>query len=186
MAVVAVLVLVAVSAAGWLSTYQPLRSGQVGGVYAAGVDTRDNVLGSEYRVVESKPGDTITLLFSLRNDGPFGITVVGVEQPFNPDGVVDFTGHAESTTPARFELQDPPTGVLSTVTAPFALSPGEAYEARVSFDVLECATEASALGSVGWSTTLPVTYRVLGIDRTVDLDIGYAIAIESLPHCPVP
>jgi len=29
-----------------------------------------------------------------------------------------------------------------------------------------------------------VTYRVLGMNRTVDLDIGYAIALESLPNCP--
>jgi len=35
-----------------------------------------------------------------------------------------------------------------------------------------------------WSTPLPVTYRVLGMNRTVELDIGYAIALESLPNCP--
>ena len=54
----------------------------------------------------------------------------------------------------------------------------------MSFEVLECATELGAPGSTNWSTTLPVTYRVLGMNRTVDLDIGYAIALESLPNCP--
>ena len=183
-AVIGLLLLAALVTGGWLRNYQPMRSGQVAGVDASGLEVRDNVLGIEYRVIEPTPGDTITLLMSLRNDGPLGSTIVGVEQPFNPDGVVDLASFAETTTPARLELADPRTGLLSPITAPFTLAPGAAYEARVSFGVLECATELGAPGSTNWSTTLPVTYRVLGMNRTVDLDIGYAIALESLPNCP--
>jgi len=87
-AVIGLLLLAALVTGGWLRNYQPMRSGQVAGVDASGLEVRDNVLGIEYRVIEPTPGDTITVLMSLRNDGPLGITIVGVEQPFNPDGVV--------------------------------------------------------------------------------------------------
>jgi hypothetical protein len=122
--VIGVLLLAALMAGAWLSNYQPVRSGQVAGVDAPDVERRDNVLGTEYHVIEPGPGDAITFWMSLRNDGPLGITVVGVEQPFNSDGVVDFSGYAETTTPARLELADPRTGLLSPVTAPFARARG--------------------------------------------------------------
>lgn len=179
------LVLAAVAAAGgWLLAYQPIRGGEVGGADAPTIESIDTVLGSEYRVVAPSPGDTITLFVSLRNDGPLGVTIVGVEQPFNADGVVDRLLSAESTTPARLEIVDAQTGLSSPADLPFALEPGAAVEARVSFDVLECATELGAPGSINWSTSLPMTYSVLGMERAIDLDIGYAIAIESLPSCP--
>jgi hypothetical protein len=182
--VIGLILVAVVVAGGWLLVYQPMQSGQVAGVDAPGLELRDNVLGSEYLVVEPQPGDQISMTISLRNDGPLGVTVVRVDQPFNADGVVDFAGQAETTTAARLELADPRTGLMSPVTGAFALAPGAVYEARVSFEVLDCATELGAPGSVNWSTTIPVTYRVLGMTRTVELDIGYAMAIESLPNCP--
>jgi hypothetical protein len=68
--------------------------------------------------------------------------------------------------------------------APFTLGAGQHIELKITFDVLDCATVPGMAGGRQTVTTAPVIYRVLGITRTVDVPLGYAFSIESLPSCP--
>ena len=122
----------------------------------------------------------------LRNEGPLGVTIVEVGQPFNPDGTVDPMMSAETTGAGRLELTVYPPGRQVLVSEPFSIAPGEGYEATLSFDVLDCATDPGMEGRRTTATTVPVTYRVLGMTRTVELDIGYAISLVAAPTCPSP
>ena len=63
------------------------------------------------------------------------------------------------------------------------LEPGAWVQAKVSFGILDCATESLPHG-VDSVLTVPMTYRAFGITHGVDLDVGYAMSVEALPHCP--
>jgi hypothetical protein len=166
----------------WVLVYQPMLTSDGG--FGAGrkvglgydATTVDNVSGTEFRVSPPVPGDEIGLAFPLHNDGPLGITIVGIGNPFNPEGVVgapiDWTSPGEATRTADLTGRETPL-------APFALSGGGYTQVRLAFDVHDCATGSWAPGSGTTVDTVPITYRVLGLTRTVSVPLGYALTIDT-------
>ena len=178
-----------IAGAVWFSAYQPLSS--TNGGYGAGFTAGggydsvviDNAFGQERRIVEPQAGDEIAMLFPLENGGPLGITIVSVAQPFNPTGTVGSGSRPDETSAARATRATDPAESEYVELTPFALPAGGRASIRLTFDVLDCAT-ISTSGQINTATTVPVTIRVLGVTRTVDVPLPYAISIESLPHCP--
>jgi hypothetical protein len=187
---VAAALLVAVLGAGvpWINTYQPLSGGN--GSYGVWLEpgglenvvTIDNAFGQEYRVVGAGAGDEITMLFPLDNHGPLGVTILDIGQPFNPWGTVGDRMHIDQTSLGRVTRALDSSEQEWVPLTPFALPAGGHTQIRLAFDVLDCATVESETGSS--ATTVEVTYRVLGVNRTEQVPLGYAVSIDSLPHCP--
>lgn len=178
-------VVLALVAATYVLRYQPLA--HRGGVFAAGTVTDDptkfvfgkpartvfNVFGSEARVGPFPAGGRFGFLVTLTNDGPFPVTVEGVEpvlSKLHSGGTQMFVTTDESDS-------------RSLVPAGTFVMPSHAMR-TVGFrvDVRDCKP-----GDAGATTTISgvrIVYRFLGVQHTayVQLD-GRAVTLQEPPRC---
>ncbi len=125
-------------------------------------------------------GTSITYRFSIANNGPAGVTVVGVGDPLQAD-----PGQAASLKVVSFrpDLQvahDASTGWVPF--RPFALSPGSQAGIEMQLTLKQCMPKAAGMmfGSV------PVTFRVSGLTRHVWFQPDVQIDLRGTGNCPSP
>ncbi len=130
--------------------------------------------------MDYEDGKTFTYFFTLSNEGPFGVTITGVDlDPRGPDYVF------------MIEPYDVAMGSEANVSASrpivpfeqFELQPGEFRELhiRARFDDCEVHERGSEHGFSGES----VSYRFFWVERTVDISTPELIVPRpSLEECP--
>jgi hypothetical protein len=175
----AVVIVLLLGGAAWAVRYQPLSAGEFGGAGRAlpggGVHPdRDvtNTYGTELTVVRPDEGDHLRLFASLRNDGPAGVRVQGVETGMFP---------AELQVVRVSVLAD--DGSATDVSDGFDVPAGAYLRLQVDADIPICeGTRFRNQGTVS-SSALIVRYRAFSWEHTATLDLGYTLAIEDGIHC---
>jgi hypothetical protein len=158
--------------------YEPLTGlGNLWGVTGAHLEQSR----SRAQVVDYEDGKSFTYFFTLSNDGPFGVTITGVDlnPPSGPGYVFMIESYAVAMGSETNEMASRPIVPFE----PFGLKPGEFREIhiRARFDDCEVHQEGIEHGFSGES----VTYRFLWIERTVDIATpGLKVPRPSLEECP--
>jgi len=144
----------------------------------------------EFVTVPVGPTDPFTVAFQIHNPGALPITLLGLDGPLDPDASV----HAASLVSLGW-LPDPAAvrGNLAlsarpetvVVAWPITLAPGE----RVVLVVMGRGGACAQPGGTGGSlpiTRLPLTYRVLGIERTADIGLPATVFVAARKGCTAP
>lgn len=180
---IVVVVLAWVAAGIWVSHYQPFVSSEAGMVAPGGrVTSVENVFGTEYTLHHPQSGTVVTIYDDLAIDGPLPVTVVSVGNPF-PDGQGGLINIADHWV---VQMRPTPQSEQFVPFQPVALNSGGWLRLRLQFTIPDCARR-NAGRTVAIS--FPVTYRVLGITRTVDVPAaagGVAYALAAPPACGLP
>lgn len=157
--------------------YQPLTGlGNLWGVTGAHLEQSR----SRAQVADYEDGKAFTHFFTLSNDGPFGVTIAGVD--LNPSG----PGYVFMIEPYAVAMGSETNMMASRPIVPFEpfeLKPGEFREVhiRARFDDCEVHEKGTEHGFSGES----VTYRFLWIERTVDIATPeLKVPRPSLEECP--
>jgi hypothetical protein len=181
---VAVLDLIVLAAVVWLTNVEPLHRGSVGyGMEDHRVEATQHhvdafgVSGTVIEV-EAPPEQVFTYRFSLRNDGPLPVTILAL-------GSVDGPIHIEAVE-VRPELIGTEVANVSKgfePFAPFTLSAG--HEAAITAEVNVTDEYCADIGGYSSWSTVPITYRLLGITRHSDLQTGVEIRMvgTKAPRC---
>ena len=176
------LLLLAIAFGVFVSSYDPLAPGST---FGPGPGSTGEVTGPDgVTVSRIRYRDQFRTAFemSVRNDGPLGITLLGVvpTDRANYAGLITVLGASLPNDPAH------PFGALTQVPPlrPFSLSPGAERTLVVRLLLSNCRFNAPGgsqiLGSVN------VRYRVLGVtrDRPVDLTEPIEVVAPSKRDCP--
>ena len=183
------LVVLIVLAAGagfwWVRSYRPLEAGPVFGTVGA-TFRHGTIQASERpiyaRVLDYRHGEEVATYFSIRNAGPFAVTVEGIEDlPVPPE---DFDGLL-SFIEARMGRGNGEVDPGETVPlSPFSLGSGEERLVLLRWRFDNCR---------GWDPddTLSgsrheIGYRVMGLSRSATIELPGAWAVEGPPadECP--
>ena len=179
-----------VAIVGWSWSYQPMESGNVGGVIGGtGAEVRDieNYFGTDYRVVRAAPGSTVTVLMSLAvsPDAPAGVTVnsVGSPVPLTGGGMVSFADSADTSSRVQpRSAVDRQAGNLAN--GPVTLEPGDLLEVTITLTLPQCKVDRTAGGWSSFGNEVPVDYSAFGVSHTTDIPLGYALTFGDTPTCP--
>ncbi len=144
-----------------------------------GITHLDNTLGTEVRI-EFEPAGTFMYFVGLYNDGPRSVRIEDVR----PWGFYywGFDGLAVAAS----ELNSFP-GTDYRPFHPFTLKAGETRYVRLDFRLADC--DPAGLQDNGYSVvdSLPVTYKVLGFRRTVDVPFDRtALSVLATGECNHP
>lgn len=184
----AVLVLLAALAASglWVGRLQPLAVGSLGWGPTDLASTKvipqlwSGLPGSPevFRIDATGPGQTITYRFSIRNDGPVGITVTGVGVPLSTQA-----GYALTVVPVRMHPNTIGAGLDPNRWYPFrsfAMAPGQeaSIEMQATWHGCMVRGTTTSFGEV------PISFRVFGVPRTVQFtpDVQIDLAGQQ-PTC---
>jgi hypothetical protein len=157
------------TAAALVARYQPLEHGSSGGTPSISLPFKDvdnPSEGTTTRVVTYIQGAKLDVDVSIRNDGPWGVTIASV--PRQNFGL--------------FHVTEVRRGVLNNCCvatepfAPFALSPGEDRLLRLHGVVSGCKNYATEGGVI--FNSYPVRYRILGITRSTWIESTHEIEIH--------
>ncbi len=145
----------------------------------AGITHLDNTLGTEVRI-EFDPGGTFMAYLGLYNGGPRDVRIEEVR----PQGFYywAFDGVAVSGSE-----QDVFPSADHRTFRPFTLAAGETRHLRLDFRLADC--DPASLQDGGYSVvdSLPVTYKVLGFRRTVDVPFDKtALSVLATGECNHP
>ena len=177
----ALVLLVATTSTGAVITvgrYRPLESGMR--FHAWGADTVPSP-GREVRLVYEH-GEEFQYSFDVRNTGPWGVTVTGVELT-RPAGN-RFEGPIEQLevrmAPVKNRLDDR----NSVPFRPFSLGSSDYRIIVIRARFWDCETLGRG-SSAGWGTEM-VRYRVLGISRKMDVRLARDLIVrsEDVVSCP--
>ncbi len=161
----------------WVIHYQPFVSSEAGMVAPGGrVTSTGNVFGTEYTLHRPRPGTVVTIYADLAIAGPVPVTVVSVGNPF-PDGHGGMINIADHWV---VQMRPTPQSEQFIPFHPVALNGESWLRLRLQFTIPDCAPRND--GSTV-ATSFPVTYRVLGITRTVEVPAADTTAY-SLAHPP--
>ena len=145
----------------------------------AGITQLGNTLGTEVRV-EFEPGGRFMAYFDLFNGGPRSVRIEDVRpQSFHYWG---FDGLALSG-----DERDVFPATESGAFRPFTLAAGETRSVRLDFRLADC--DPARLQDGGYSVvdSLPVTYKVLGFRRTIDVPFDRtALSVHASGDCNLP
>jgi hypothetical protein len=173
-------VLMTVLVGAFLANYQPLIHGSESGV-SVRVKRIEGLVPPDTWVVTYVDGQTFVFAVSIRNDGPVGVTVtsVGQEDPHVEalkayDGA--FRGASEELGLPTHDVRE-----LSPLR-PFALAPGHERLVWIRYRFQNCRFYSFG-GSSGF-TSLPVTFRVLGIPRHGRVNLHTVLEVKSPKDCP--
>lgn len=176
--VILVIAALVVAAGAAVANHQPLRSGNNYRTSACFEDVGDFISATGEHVnawrftCTGEKQDSFLWGVSLRNDGPFPITVIGLE-PLARAGW-DPMGPVQARI-SRLELTDGPEA--KDAFAPFRIAPGEQW-------FIEFYGTSTGRCSPGTTTSMHagmgVTYRLGPLTRRDMVDVGPAILIE----CP--
>ena len=165
--------------AGVLVRYQPLRTGSSSQSPqgSKGVDSTDSSDGRTTYLVQYQDGRTASYGFSIRNDGRWGITVVGFGGSEQTGGLLDHFVYRMSDT--GFTVDE---GAFK----PFALGPGKERSIIVMATFANCESYIALAGVIYDHVT--VRYKTLGIERTTEVPFGIKVEVVSPANanCPRP
>lgn len=147
-------------------TYSPLHAAGAG---AEG--PRTQARGNEI-LVRYQAKKPVRVTVRVVNGGRFGITVTGIDQP--PTGA-DFL-----VQPVRRVMQVDPDGGAWTVFQPFRLAPGASRNLGVVYRFKNCSGTPQGAGQAISSHT--ITFTLLGMNHTQDVDTGTKIIVRSAPN----
>lgn len=176
--VLALIVVITASVfAGLLIVYDPLQPGSLSGtpvVPGPYEDSTDDETGEEIRSLTYVHGGALGVLVSVRNDGPWGITITGV-------GIQE--GGLFRVEQVRRGV---PGGCCTAYEpfAPFSLQPGEERPLELLGVMNGCGNYTPGSGTA-WNS-YRIEYRILGVERTRDLVVRERIEINipSRYVCP--
>ena len=175
----ALLAALAAGGAGVLVRYQPLRPGSSGqspqgSKEVASTDSSD--ARSTY-LVQYEDGRTTSYGFSIRNDGRWGITVVGFGGSEQAGGLLDHFVYRFSDT--GFTVDQ---GAFKA----FALGPGRERSIMVTARFANCESYIALAGVIYDHVT--VRYKTLGMARTTEVPLGIKVEVVSPANanCPRP
>jgi len=178
---VGVAVLGAVAGFGaYLIRYQPLTT-NAAGPQSTGDLTATSSAGSTRTVYRAiyRDGQTIGYLFDLTNNGPWGVTIIGVETPAG--NTLLRTVAVEMRRDGRCCGADP-TDLERFVS--FSLSPQEQKLIVVRAEFDNCVGWAA--GTVQSFSVPTIRFRVLGVTRRVQLSASWTIQVRSPPDADCP
>jgi hypothetical protein len=144
-----------------------------------GITRVENALGTDVRI-EFEPGGTFMAFFGLVNRGPRSVRIEEVR----PQGFYywAFDGMAV----ARGE-QDVFPSTDHRTFRPFTLAAGETRYLRLDFRLADCDPAGLQHGGYSVVDSLPVTYKVLGFRRTVDVPFDKtALSVLAMGECNHP
>ena len=180
-AAVALVALGVGAGACWVSAYQPLEWGGLGGAgrpFADGIKpdaTLTNIYGTEYVINSPDEGDQVRMLTSVRNDGPLAVTLTQIDAAFVPYELV------MTNVQARVE----PVGTSRAVDQdhPLVIPPGSTVDLTLNAAVPTC--PGSWFRNSGYASASAVTlhYTALGMRHTSQLDLRYALTLAEGVHC---
>jgi len=181
--VVAVVLLCAVAVVVWANRVDPLASGSVRfriADPALHVTVRSiEALGvsGTIQTVQTRPGQTFTYRFSIRNEGRVPVQIVDVGDDTAHGSIV--TRRAVRMEPDLYADPNPSAGFEPF--APFTLSAGQeaGIEMLVTVGKSACFHDPGQ-PYIGWYLE-SVDYKVLGITRHGWLDTGSEIRVTSTP-----
>jgi len=176
--IVTLLCSVVVAAAVWVMNVEPLARGSVG--YA--IDDRSlrvternvDALGASgtIQTLAMQRGMSFTYRFSLTNDGPVPITILGIGLDDGDDPIAIRLAAAKPD----LRLGAGPMDGFGPFE-PFAIASGDEAGLEVRVHVGGDACYAPGSSAVIWQ--LPVTYRILGITRHGWVDTGTEIRLTG-------
>ncbi|MEX2182831.1 MAG: hypothetical protein WEC14_00125 [Chloroflexota bacterium] len=144
----------------------------------------------EFVTLPIGPTDPFTVAFQIHNPGALPITLLGLDGPLDPNASV----HAASLVSLGW-LPDPAAVrgdlVLSArpetavVAWPITLAPGDRLILVVMGRGGACAEPGGTGGSLP-ITSVPLAYRVLGIERTTDVGLPATLFIAARKGCTAP
>jgi hypothetical protein len=166
--VVAVVVLAVLGSGVGVVAYEPLREGSYGRLTGPSKIEDQRGVGEQARVVTYESGREMIVEFSIRNEGPLGVTITGIPSP---------TGGALSL----FEVIETRRGVeqCCAETEPFApFELGRNGERFIQLrGILKGCGDYVPGSSIAWSS-YPVRYRILGVSRTQLVHTRSPVIIE--------
>jgi hypothetical protein len=172
--------------------YLPLEQGS-----SSGPDT--NVPGSRYLRTESdpfgsgslyvycgKPAGDFAWMVSLRNDGPVTITLLGLgdgplaladqvlEDGFGIHDLAPYRAAEPTDTPlTSHDARDPRK---APALRPVEIAPGDEFEVWVRWST---GSTLLAEGSLLTSRSIPVRYRILGVERSAQVPLRDGVGVEA-------
>ena len=155
-------------AAAVVARYNPVAHGSSGGTPRLSLPHHDvdDPEGGHRRVVTYVQGGTLDVALSVRNRGPWGVTILGVSN-------LNF---------GLFHVTEVRRGVLNRCCikdepfAPFALHPGE-DRMIILHGVLAGCRNVARGGGVSWSD-YEIRYRMMGISRSTTIEAFSGIEIH--------
>ncbi len=167
-----VLVTLAIGAAKWVNTYQPLHGGNGASERPPGTHGQ---FGSDVQAVTIREGKPFALGETVWNTGRFTVRVLGV--PFEPP----------VPWKARLLVAGPHNLFVGRTRLrpfhPFDLGPGQAAYLILS-GVWKCRRGGFAFGDTGRTIVdFPVRYSFLWRTVTAEIPLGQMLAIQSTTPC---
>ncbi len=151
----------------WIPNYEPLQFGSASGIRPPSALLRTiDQYGDPARVwlMKVQPGTVFTYYFTLRNDGPVGITVKEPIIDAHSEVAFRLVGIRSGIPTEGFDM-DPKNLRLFEE---FALAPGEEHLIGLKYQFLDC---KGLRGGIGQSQ-VELRFAVLGVERhqTVEFD----------------
>jgi hypothetical protein len=142
----------------YIHRYQPLGLGNTGGLVRS-VSVVDDGLGDEAYLVRGPAGTRATMMYSLRNDGPFDVTILGPES--YPLGQMSFTWESINSEAAGL-----PAMFAASHAMPARLRSHQQIRLFVTVTKPRCTPGGSNVIS-----GLPVRWKALGIHHVTQVDL---------------
>ncbi|MGH2793003.1 MAG: hypothetical protein ACRDKG_01745 [Actinomycetota bacterium] len=167
--VVLALVLLTLGFGGGVVAYEPLREGSVGGLRGPSRIAHPAGVNEHPKLVTYESGARLEIEFSIRNEGLAGVTITGLVRPMVDPLILRL-----------YEVREIRLGVLGDCCeepfAAFALAPQEERIIQLRGELRGCG-DFSPGSSTSWSS-YEVSYRILGIPRTTNVDTSDPVIIE--------
>jgi len=143
---------------------ETLREGSIGGLSGPSFEDQKGVK-EHARVVTYESGEEMIILFSIRNEGPLGVTITDIPNPFG-----DLL--------TLFEVNEIRlgAGIETEPFAPFTLGRNEERTIQLRGILKGCGDFAPG-SSIAWNF-YRVRYRILGFSRTIDVETRSPVIIE--------
>jgi hypothetical protein len=169
--ILAIIVLVLLGAPGGvIAFYNPLEHGNSGGTPGISVPYRDShePFGPRLRNVSYVHGASLKIDFSVRNEGPWGVTITEIpEQDF---GFLDVSS-VERGIRNRCCAETEPF-------APFSLHAGEQRVIRLVGSIKGCGRWSGQGTATSTIDSLVIRFRLVGVPHTAKVVTQFPVAIS--------
>jgi hypothetical protein len=188
--IVGIVILVLVAIAGTVAfVYEPLAVGSVSGrddrllINTRPIST-DGDDDSVVYTYQFHAGTSYYTLFSVRNEGPLAITINGID----PNAVMPMSPTVGPADLRFGSSREDPFGMVAWDAArPFArtvVEPATDLALWIRWEIGPCSvgeTMPYMVNSGIVRSSIPLSWSVLSLPRTTDVDLGYTVAFEVRP-----